>query len=214
MHITLQLLAVVRDRADGRLRTLVDAIIDVLSVGDRFVLRTTNHAAIVTLDHLLVGAAGIGVAGTSMFIAFDRHVRLVDQAPDHYAMIAPMETIHGIDRPDAVFVEGADQTFSMLSRDDERDPGTALRNVIVRTLDRLRDENAHTEVVLLSPSGREMECEDGEQIVVDGSLSIPIIGFDLPWDDVTGCLIGHGAVPDIAIGQSDGRRLVVRAKAI
>lgn len=213
MHITLHLLAVVRDRAGGRLHTLIDAIHDVLSVGDRFVLRTSDHVAIVTLNHLLVGAAGIGVAGTDMFIAFDRHVRLVDRAPEHFAMVAPIETIHGIDRPDAVFVEGADQSFSMLSRDDERDPGVALRNVIVRTLDRLRDENADTEAVLLSPSGQEVERRDGEQVVVDGSLSIPAIGFDLPWDDVTGCLIGHGAVPDIAIGRTDGRRLVIRARA-
>lgn len=213
MHITLQLLAVVRERASGRLHTLIDAIHDVLSMGDRFVLRTSDHAAIVTLDHLLIGAAGIGVAGTDMFIAFDKHVRLVDRAPEHFAMIPPLETIYGLDRPDAVFVEGADQSFSMLSRDDEQDPGMALRNVIVRTLDRLRDENATTEAVLLSPSGREIDRQDGEQVVVDGTLSIPVIGFDLPWDDVTGCLIGHGAVPDIAIGQADGRRLVIRARA-
>lgn len=173
-------------RSTGSTRTgeFLTALEDVIELGARYVVRMGGNTAIARSEDMLVGPAGLAIAGTALFIPFDDSLALCDQAPEHFHMPAQPPT--AFRRTAFCYVAGRDRSFGMIARDDEMEPGRHFREALTEAIGNVKKlaslQGRSATVTLHTPDGQ-TRTGDGLTIDEDGFRS-HAIGSDIRWSEV------------------------------
>jgi len=173
-------------RASGTVRTgeFLSALEEVIELGTRYVVRIGGTTAIVGTDELLVGPAGLAVAGTPLFIPFDDTLMVVAGAPDHFRM--PPQPPTAFRQTAFCYASGRDRSFGMIARDDDMEPGRHFREALTDAIGSVKKiasmEGRIASVTVRSPDGRSRSGE-GLTIDEDGFRSAAV-ERDVRWADI------------------------------
>jgi hypothetical protein len=173
-------------RTSGTVRTgqFLTALEEVLELGTRYVVRLGGRTAIAGVDDLLVGPAGLAVAGTSLFIPFDDTLQVVAGAPEHFRM--PQQPPTAFRQTAFCYASGRDRAFGMIARDDDVEPGRHIREALTDAIGSVKKiasmEGRITSVTVHTADGRSRSGE-GLTIDEDGFRS-QAVERDVRWQDI------------------------------
>ena len=114
----------------------LNALEEVLALGDRFVFRLGGATGFLRANDLLIGPKGLSIPGTRFLIRFDDNLAVSQTVPDHFKLPPQPEARYR--RTAFVYVCGPDRTFGMIARDDELEPGRHSREALTDAIATLR----------------------------------------------------------------------------
>lgn len=180
----MQAIPFLRSSGSSATGEFLSALEDVIEMGSRYVIRVGGTTAIATADEMLIGPAGLGIAGTSLIIRFDANLALRKEAPDHFHM--PKQPSSAFRRTAFCYVSGEDRSFGMIARDDEIEPSRHFREALTEAIGnvkKLASLQGRSATVRVNPNSG--EPRSGEGVVIDEQgFRSPTIGKAFRWDEI------------------------------
>lgn len=174
-------------RASGTSRTgeFLNALEEVIELGSRYVVRVGGTTVLADVGDLLLGPAGLGVAGTALLVPFDDTLALIETAPDHFRM--PPQPAPAFRRTAFCYLTGRDRSFGMIARDDDMEPGRHLREALTDAIGNVKKiasmEGRIATVTIHAPDGR---TRSGQGVIIDeDGFRSSVIGEAVRWDQIS-----------------------------